>query len=67
MAKQYQNPCSINFVRDILRSEDLRAKKNLGQNFLVSDETVNEIIDFAQISKTETVSFGRVSPPEIHK
>ena len=39
----------------IARAKKFRAKKNLGQNFLVSWDAINTIIEGANISKEDTV------------
>ena len=37
------------------RAKFFRTKKRLGQNFLINSEVIDEIIDYAQISKEDTV------------
>jgi 16S rRNA (adenine1518-N6/adenine1519-N6)-dimethyltransferase len=44
-----------NETNQILKKYNLSANKNLGQNFLISDEIVNKIIESANITKEDLV------------
>ena len=37
------------------RAKFFRTKKRLGQNFLINGEVLSDIIDFAEISKEDTI------------
>lgn len=39
----------------IMKKYNIRANKSLGQNFLISDEVVNAIVDSSQITKEDLV------------
>lgn len=45
----------IILVKNILRQFKTKAKKNLGQNFLVNDSVINEIVAAADISRNEKI------------
>lgn len=46
----------MNFMMDYLeRAKFFRTKKRLGQNFLINGEVISDIIDFAKITKDDTV------------
>ena len=42
-------------TRKLLRRFDIRAKKGLGQNFLIDDEVLETILAAAELSPTDTV------------
>lgn len=42
-------------LKDLMRSLNLRPKDYMGQNFLVSEEVLQEIVDVAEIKKDETI------------
>ena len=39
----------------IMRKYNISANKSLGQNFLINDEAINEIVDAAKISKEDLI------------
>lgn len=44
-----------NETRDILKKYNISANKKLGQNFLIDENTVNEIIKAADIKKEDLI------------
>jgi 16S rRNA (adenine1518-N6/adenine1519-N6)-dimethyltransferase len=42
-------------VRELLKKYDIKAKKALGQNFLISDSIVFDIVDKAKINEKDLV------------
>jgi len=44
-----------NSLKDLMRSLNLKPKDYMGQNFLVSEEVLQEIIDVAEIGRDETI------------
>src|SRR3989344_891799 len=47
------NLCSIRTVKNLLKSRDFEPSKRLGQNFLVSQRVLAQIIEAAQIKPSE--------------
>ena len=46
----------MNTMVDYLqRAKFFRTKKRLGQNFLINPEVIEDILDYAQITKEDTV------------
>ncbi len=51
-----KNPDSLfDRTKKLLRRYDLRAKKGLGQNFLIDDAALQDILNAAELSHTDTV------------
>ena len=46
---------NIRGIKDLLRTENLAAKKRLGQNFLINQSVVTQMVEAAGIKKTDTV------------
>lgn len=44
-----------NETRDILKKYNISAKKSLGQNFLIDEEVVNDIVNSAEVGKEDLV------------
>lgn len=45
----------LNETKFLMKKYNITANKNLGQNFLIDDEVINEIVDSAEISKQDLV------------
>ena len=46
---------SLEETKSILKKYNITANKKLGQNFLISDEVINEIINASEVNKTDLV------------
>lgn len=49
------NLTDINIIKDVLKKNHLCTKKSLGQNFLISQNTLNKIIESAKLSQEDVV------------
>ena len=45
----------IEETKNIMKKYGIRANKNLGQNFLIDEDTINTIIESAEIKKEDCV------------
>src|SRR4051812_6654439 len=45
----------IDHLKNLLKSLHLKPKDYMGQNFLISEDVLTEIIEIAEIKKTDTV------------
>ena len=46
---------SYNETKNILRNYNIKANKNLGQNFLIDDQIINKIILVSEIKKDDLI------------
>ncbi len=49
------NPYSIKSLKSLIESLDIRPQKSKGQNFLISEESANKIVDFSLTTKDDDV------------
>lgn len=48
-------PSSLEETKFILKKYNITANKKLGQNFLISDEVINEIVEASQVNSTDLI------------